>query len=92
MAVTRQTTEDKPEGGWLPQQRITLAQAVEGYTLGAAYAGRREKTEGSIEPGKLADMIIVSQDIFEIDPHKIAKTKVLETIVGGRVVFQAKTK
>jgi predicted amidohydrolase YtcJ len=92
MAVTRQTTEDKPEGGWLPQQRITLAQAVEGYTLGAAYAGRREKTEGSIEPGKLADMIIVSQDIFEIDPQKIAKTKVLETIVGGRVVFQAKTK
>jgi len=92
MAVTRQTTEGKPEGGWLPQQRITLAQAVEGYTLGAAYAGRREKTEGSIEPGKLADMIIVSQNIFEIDPHEIARTKVLETIVGGRVVFQAETK
>ena len=92
MAVTRQTREGKPEGGWLPQQRITLAQAVAGYTLGAAYAGRREKTEGSIEPGKLADMIIVSQNIFDIDPHEIAKTKVVETIVGGRVVFQAKTK
>ena len=92
MAVTRQTREGKPEGGWLPQQRVTLAQAIEGYTLGAAYAGRREKTEGSIEPGKLADMIIVSQNIFEIDPHEIAKTKVVETIVGGRVVFQAKPK
>jgi len=92
MAVTRQTTEGKPEGGWLPQQRITLGQAIEAYTLGAAYAGRREKTEGSIEPGKLADMIIVSQNIFGVDPHEIAKTKVVETIVGGRVVFQAKTK
>jgi predicted amidohydrolase YtcJ len=92
MAVTRQTTEGKPEGGWLPQERITLAQAVEGYTLGAAYAGRREKTEGSIEPGKLADLVIVSQNIFDIDPHEIAKTKVIKTIIGGRVVYQAGAK
>jgi predicted amidohydrolase YtcJ len=92
MSVTRQTTEGTPAGGWLPQERITLRQAVEGYTLGAAYAGRREKTEGSIEPGKLADFIIVSQDIFEIDPHAIAKTKVVKTIVGGRVVYQADAK
>jgi predicted amidohydrolase YtcJ len=89
MAVTRQTTEGKPDGGWMPEQRVTLAQAVEGYTLGAAYAGRREETEGSIEPGKLADLIIVSQNIFEIDPHAIAQTKAIETIVGGRVVYQA---
>lgn len=92
MAVTRQTTEGTPEGGWHPQERVTLAQAVEAYTLGAAYAGRREKTEGSIEPGKLADLIIVSQNIFEIDPHAIAKTKVVKTIVGGRVVYQANAK
>jgi cytosine/adenosine deaminase-related metal-dependent hydrolase len=59
-----------------------------GYTLGAAFAGRREKTEGSLEPGKLADLIILSQNIFDIDPHKIGETKVLTTIVGGRVVFQ----
>jgi predicted amidohydrolase YtcJ len=88
MAVTRQTTEGAPAGGWLPQERVTLAQAVEAYTLGAAYAGRREKTEGSIEPGKLADLIIVSQNIFEIDPHAIAKTKVVRTIVGGKVVYE----
>lgn len=92
MAVTRQTTEGTPEGGWHPQERVTLAQAVEAYTLGAAYAGRREKTEGTIEPGKLADLIIVSQNIFEIDPHTIAQTKVIKTIIGGRVVYEAKTK
>ena len=92
MAVTRQTTEGKPDGGWMPEQRVALAQAVEGYTLGAAYAGRREKTEGSIEPGKLADLVIVSQNIFEIDPHAIAQTKVIETIVGGRIVYQAEAK
>jgi predicted amidohydrolase YtcJ len=88
-AVTRQTRDGKPDGGFLPGQRLTVAQAVDGYTLGAAFAGRREKTEGSLEVGKLADLIVVSQNIFEIDPHKIADTKVVDTIVGGRVVYQA---
>src|SRR5579863_9445753 len=92
MAVTRQTTEGKPEGGWMPQYCVTLEQAVEAYTLGAAYAGRREKTEGSIEPGKLADLVIVSQNIFEIDSHTIAKTKVVKTIVGGKIVYEADAK
>ena len=88
-AVTRQTSEGKPDGGFVPEQRLSVEETVRGYTLGAAYAGRREKTEGSIEPGKLADLIIVSQNIFEADPHHLAETKVLTTIVGGRVVFQA---
>jgi predicted amidohydrolase YtcJ len=88
-AVTRQTREGQPEAGFVPEQRLSVAETVRGYTLGAAYAGRREKTEGSIEPGKLADVIIVSQNIFEIEPHHIAETKVLTTIVGGRVVYQA---
>jgi predicted amidohydrolase YtcJ len=88
-AVTRQTTEAKPDAGFVPEQRLSVAETVRGYTLGAAYAGRREKTEGSIEPGKLADLIIVSQNILDIDPHRIADTKVLTTIVGGRVVYQA---
>jgi hypothetical protein len=66
-----------------------VEEAVRGYTLGAAYAGRREKAEGSIEPGKVADLIIVSQNIFEIDPHRLAETAVLTTMVGGRVVYQA---
>jgi len=91
-AVTRQTLGGKPEAGFVPGQRLTVAQAIDGYTLGAAFAGRREKTEGSLEIGKLADLIILSQNIFDIDPHKIAATKVVTTIVGGRLVFQAGTK
>ena len=91
-AVTRQTREGKPDAGFVPAQRLTVEETVRGYTLGAAYAGRREKTEGSIEPGKLADLIIVSQNIFEVDPHRLAETKVLTTMVGGRVVYQAPEK
>jgi len=91
-AVTRQTTEGKPEGGFVPEQRLTVEETVRGYTLGAAYAGRREKMEGSIERDKLADLIIVSQNIFEVDPHRLAETKVLTTMVGGRVVYQAPAK
>jgi predicted amidohydrolase YtcJ len=91
-AVTRQTSEGKPEAGFVPEQRLTVAQAIEGYTLGAAFAGHREKSEGSLEIGKLADLIILSQNIFDINPHKIDATKVVTTIVGGRVVYQADTK
>ncbi|MDP9146848.1 MAG: amidohydrolase, partial [Acidobacteriota bacterium] len=91
-AVTRQTTEGIPEGGFVPSQRLTVAKAVEGYTLAAAFAGRREKSEGSLEKGKLADLIIVSQNIFEIEPRKISETKVRTTIVGGRVVYQSDAK
>jgi predicted amidohydrolase YtcJ len=91
-AVTRQTREGRPEAGFVPSQRLTVAQAVEGYTLGAAFAGRREKTEGSLEKGKLADLIIVSQNIFEIDAHKISETRVRTTIVGGQVVYQSDAK
>jgi hypothetical protein len=89
-AVTRQTTDGEPKGGWIPSERIGLADAIKGYTLNAAFAGHREKTEGSIEPGKLADLIVVSQDLFKTDPLKIADTKVLLTMVGGRVVYKAK--
>ena len=87
-AVTRQTPEGRPAGGWNPAERITVAQAIAGYTIGAAYAGHREKTEGSLEPGKLADLIIVSQNPFEVDPQKLGATQVVLTMVGGRVVYQ----
>ena len=88
-AVTRQTTEGKPEGGWIPSERVSLADTIKAYTLDAAFAGHREKTEGSLEPGKLADLIIVSQDVFKTDPLKLGETKVLLTVAGGRVVYQA---
>ncbi len=91
-AVTRQTAEGQPEAGFVPVQRLTVAQVIDGYTLGAAFAGRREKSEGSIEVGKLADLIILSENIFDVDPHKIGATKVVTTVVGGRVVYQADSK
>ena len=91
-AVTRQTAESTPPNGFVPEQRLTVAQTVDGYTLGAAFAGHREKTEGSLEVGKLADLIIISQNIFDINPHKIGATKVVATIVGGRLVYQADSK
>lgn len=90
VAVTRQDLEGLPAGGWLPQHKVSLADAVNAYTMGGAYAMHREKDEGSIEAGKLADLILVSQNIFEVDPHKIAATKVLLTIVGGKVVHDAR--
>ncbi len=91
-AVTRQTSEGKPEAGFVPEQRLTVAQVIDGYTLGAAFASRREKSEGSLEVGKLADLIILSQNIFDVEPRKIGATKVVTTIVGGRVVYREDTK
>ena len=88
-ALTRQTTEGNPPEGFVPKERISLEDAIRGYTLGAAIAGHREQAEGSLEPGKLADLIIVSQDLFKIEPSEIGKTQVLLTMVGGRVVYES---
>ena len=88
-ALTSQTTEGDPPGGWVPKERISLEDTVKAYTLGAAIAGRREKTEGSLEAGKLADLIVLSQNLFEIPPNQTRKTEVLLTMVGGRVVYES---
>jgi predicted amidohydrolase YtcJ len=90
-AVTRQTSDGKPANGFVPSQRLTVAQAVEGYTIDAAYAGHLEKTEGSLETGKVADVIMIDRNIFEVDPHTIDQTKVVLTIVGGKIVYEADT-
>jgi predicted amidohydrolase YtcJ len=90
-AVTRQTKDGQPAGGFVPSQKLTVAQAVEGYTIDAAYAGRLEKTEGSLETGKVADVIMLDRNIFEIDPQTIDQTKVVLTIVGGKIVYEADT-
>jgi hypothetical protein len=90
-ALTRQTREGDPPDGFIPHERISLEDAIMAYTLDAAYAGRREKTEGSVEPGKLADLIVLSQDLFKIEPNQIANTEVLLTMVGGKVVYQSST-
>jgi hypothetical protein len=91
-AVTRQTTEGTPAAGFVPAQRLTVEKTFDGYTLAAAFAGRRDRSEGSLEVGKLADLIIVSQNVFEIVPQKLAETRVLTTIVGGQVVYRADSK
>ena len=88
-AVTRKTREGTPHEGFVPNERVSLEDAIKAYTLDAAFAGRREKTEGSIETGKLADLIVLSQDLFKVDPMQIAKTKVLMTLVGGKVGYRA---
>jgi predicted amidohydrolase YtcJ len=89
-AVTRQTTDGKNPNGWFPEQKISVNEAVSCYTTGSAYAEFQEKVKGSLEVGKYADMIIVSDDIFTIAPAKIADAKVVTTIVDGRVVYESK--
>jgi predicted amidohydrolase YtcJ len=90
-AVNRRTLDGKPPGGWFPEQRITVAEAVEAYTLGSAYAAFHEKSCGSITPGKLADFVVLSRDIFEpADRDRIADARVDLTVVGGQVAFERK--
>lgn len=87
-AVTRRTLDDANPGGWFPEQKITVEQAVEAYTLTPAYASFQENIKGSITPGKLADMVVLSHNILTIPPEEIEKTEVLYTIVNGNVVYE----
>jgi predicted amidohydrolase YtcJ len=86
-AVTRATLDGKRPEGWFPEQKLTVPEAVEAYTMGSAYAEFQDQEKGSITPGKLADMVLLSDDLFTVEPAKIRDVKVLKTIVGGRVVF-----
>ena len=88
-AVTRATLDGKNPNGWFPEQKLTVAETVEAYTMGSAYAEFQESEKGSITPGKLADMVLLSDGIFSIDPVKIRDTKVLKTFVGGKLVYDA---
>lgn len=88
-AITRQTRDGNPPGGFVPTERLSLENTIRAYTFGAAFAGRREKSKGSLEPGKLADLIVLDRDLFKIEPSEIADTEVLLTIVGGKVVYQS---
>ena len=88
-AVTRATLDGKNPGGWFPEQKLTVAEAVEAYTMGSAYAEFQDKDKGSITPGKLADMVLLSDDLFSIPPERMREVKVLRTFVGGRLTFDA---
>src|SRR5438477_406632 len=88
-AVTRQDQKGWPAGGWYPDQKLTLAEALRGFTLDAAYAAFEESSRGTIEAGKLADMTIVDGDFFAMPPSDLFKTKVRYTVVGGEIVYSA---
>ncbi len=87
-AVTRENFKGEPEGGWFPEQKISMEKAIELYTLGSAYAEFMEDRKGMLKVGYLADMDILSDDLLTISADRIINTKVDYTIVGGRVVFQ----
>jgi predicted amidohydrolase YtcJ len=89
-ATTRATLDGKNPNGWFPEQKLTVKEAIEAYTMGSAYAEFQEGVKGSIVPGKLADMVLLSDDVLSIDPVKIRDVKVLKTWVGGKLVYDAK--
>jgi predicted amidohydrolase YtcJ len=86
-AVTRQDTDGFPEGGWYPEQRMTIQEAVKGFTIWAAYAAFQEDILGSIEVGKLADFTVLDRDILHIEPKEILTTEAVLTVVGGKIRF-----
>jgi predicted amidohydrolase YtcJ len=86
-AVTRATLDGKNPGGWIPEEKITLPEAIEAYTMGSAFAEFQERDKGSVTPGKLADMVIMSDNIFDVKPEAIRNVKVQTTITGGKVVY-----
>lgn len=86
-AVTRKNLGGNPQGCWMPEQRLSVDQAIYGYTMARAYASFEEEIKGSIKEGKLADMVLLSENIFEVEEDKIKDIKVAATIFGGEVVF-----
>ena len=89
-AVTRRTLDGKNPEGWVPEQKISVEQALKAYTISGAYASFDEDIKGSLEPGKLADFVILDLNLLEIDPVKIGEVKVLMTFVGGEKVYELK--
>jgi predicted amidohydrolase YtcJ len=87
-AVTRRTIDGKNPKGWIPEQKISVEETVRAYTVGSAYAEFQENVKGTITAGKLADLVLLSRDIFKIDPKEIENVKVVMTIVDGRAVYE----
>jgi predicted amidohydrolase YtcJ len=87
-AVTRQSTEGEPAGGWWPQERVSMADALRAYTAGGAYASFEENDKGRIAPGMLADLVVHSKDLFIIKPEEILRTEADITIFDGRIVYE----
>ena len=89
-AVTRRTVDDKNPDGWIPEQKISVEEAIRCYTLNSAYASFEEKIKGSIEVGKVADMIVLDKDILSINPFEIKDAKVVMTLFNGEIIYETK--
>ena len=89
-AVTRQTLDGKHPAGWVPEQKISLEEAVRAYTVGSAYAEFQEHAKGSLAPGKLADLVMLDCDIFKLNPAQLDQVRVATTVVDGKVVWETK--
>jgi predicted amidohydrolase YtcJ len=87
-AVTRKTLSGQPEGGWIPEERLTMEEALRAYTLNTAYAGYEEHIKGSLEVGKLADFVVLTDDLLTIDSRRIKDVEVAMTFVGGKAVYR----
>lgn len=87
-AVTRRDTTGYPPGGWFPQQRLTIEEAIEAYTRGSAYAEFKEDQKGMLESGLLADIVVLDRNLVKVPPREILDTKVVYTILGGKIVYQ----
>ena len=87
-AVTRATLDGRHPGGWFPEQKLTLEEALRAYTAGSAYAEFQENDKGTLAPGKLADFVVLSSDPFAVPAEKLRDITVEKTVVGGRVVFE----
>ena len=88
-AVNRQDLNNWPEEGWMPQEKLTVKEAVYLYTMGSAYMSSEDSIKGSIEKDKLADFVVLDKNIFEVDIKDIKNIKVLKTIVDGDIVYSA---
>jgi predicted amidohydrolase YtcJ len=88
-AVTRRTLDDAHPGGWVPEQKISVDEALTAYTRTAAYASFEEDDKGTLAPGKLADVVLLDSDLTAIPPERIREARVLRTIIGGRTAFEA---
>lgn len=88
-AVTRRTLDDRNPNGWVPQQKISVEDALRAYTTGCAYAGFTENHSGMLAPGKWADFVVFSENLLKVDPINLPKVKVLQTIIGGKMAYRA---
>lgn len=89
-SVSREAEGGGPAGGWLPEEKISIADAIRAYTWGSAYAEFEEQRKGTLAPGKLADLVVLSQDVTRVPASEILRTEVLLTMVGGKIVYEKK--